>query len=65
MIDVGRDVSVGIKNDSTIYTWGQNADGRTGHGITEGNTLVPTKINEPDTKWGSASVSDHVIAIRE
>jgi alpha-tubulin suppressor-like RCC1 family protein len=64
MIDVGRDVSVGVKNDSTIYTWGQNADGRTGHGITAGNTLVPTKINEPDTKWSSASISEHVIAIR-
>jgi alpha-tubulin suppressor-like RCC1 family protein len=35
--------SLGIRAGG-VYAWGSNANGRTGHGTTDGNTLSPTRV---------------------
>jgi alpha-tubulin suppressor-like RCC1 family protein len=47
-----------------LYTWGSNADGRTGQGTTVGNTLVPTQI-AAFNNWSTVSAgTSYGLAIR-
>ena len=43
-INVGLRSSAFISEDGEVYTFGNNDNGRTGLGLTNGDTLVPTKI---------------------
>lgn len=49
-ISAGSSSSYGRKSDGTIWAWGLNTSGRTGLGLTSGNTLIPTQIGS-DTDW--------------
>lgn len=48
-----------------LYTWGSNSNGRTGLNTVTGNTLVPTKITDPDlNNWSDVSTGcTHACAI--
>ncbi len=43
-IAAGWDYSLLLTNDGTVFSFGRNDNGRTGNGLTSGNTLVPTQI---------------------
>lgn len=55
-IAVGDYMSVALKTDNTMYSWGMNAAARTGQGTTSGNTLTPTQIGT-DTDWAIIACS--------
>ena len=38
--------AVAIDFDGNLWSWGNNASGRTGHGVSSGNTLLPRMIEE-------------------
>jgi alpha-tubulin suppressor-like RCC1 family protein len=61
----GSTHGIGIKNSpAQLWSWGVNANGRTGQGLTIGATNVPTQIGSL-TGWTVASAGDaHSIAIR-
>lgn len=42
------DITFAVKNDGTLWSWGINSNGATGHGATSGNTLVPTQVGSDD-----------------
>jgi alpha-tubulin suppressor-like RCC1 family protein len=50
MVSCGQAHVMAIKTNGTVWSWGNNANGRTGLGTTAGNTLVPTQIGS-DTDW--------------
>jgi len=57
--------TVAIRNDGTLWAWGSNAGGRTGLGISAGNTGNPAQIGA-DNDWRSISAGAvHTMAIRE
>ena len=41
---------IAVKQDGSLWAWGNNARGRTGLGLTTGITLVPTRVGT-DTDW--------------
>jgi alpha-tubulin suppressor-like RCC1 family protein len=43
-IAAGDYFSLGIRSNGALYSWGNNANGRTGLGTTSGSTLVPTVV---------------------
>jgi alpha-tubulin suppressor-like RCC1 family protein len=60
----GRFHSVTIRSDGSMWSFGDNADGITGLGLSTGNTLVPTQVGVA-TDWLSVSVGEtHSLAIK-
>ena len=56
--------SLVIKTTGTLWTFGDNEDGRTGLGTGAGDTLVPTQVGV-DTDWASAAAgTSHSVAIK-
>jgi alpha-tubulin suppressor-like RCC1 family protein len=47
-------VSIGLKTDGTLWTWGQNMNGQLGDGTTQ-DKLIPTKMGKDDN-WKSVSL---------
>ena len=43
---------LGIQSDGTLWSWGTNANGRTGRGTTVGQTTTPTQVGSDDN-WKS------------
>lgn len=65
-ISGGNICGFAIKTDGTLWSWGSNANGRTGQGTDAGNTLVPTQIGT-DSNWEkvfSGIGSAHAFAIK-
>lgn len=62
MVSSGANFSVGIR-DGMLFSWGTNANARTGRGTTTGTTSVPTQIGSA-TNWRMVSCgNDHALAI--
>ncbi|MCL2680698.1 MAG: hypothetical protein FWF11_04400, partial [Coriobacteriia bacterium] len=57
-VSAGWEHSLAIRADGTLWAWGANDNGRTGRGITTGNTLVPTQVGTA-TNWLSVSSGQH------
>ena len=59
----GRNNTIAIKSDGSLWAWGFNENGQLGDGST--NTLiVPTRIGS-DTNWGQIAISGtHSVAIK-
>jgi len=57
--------SLAIRSDGTLWSWGFNANGRTGLGISSlTNTLVPTQVGI-DTTWSQVSAGEsYSLALR-
>jgi alpha-tubulin suppressor-like RCC1 family protein len=53
-ITAGANHTCATKTDGTISCWGENTGGRTGLGITTGDTLSPTQVGT-DTNWQTVS----------
>ena len=60
--------SAAINNKGELYSWGSNASGGTGLGLTTGNTLVPTRVGT-ESNWtqvvtgGHSEASNHSLAL--
>jgi len=55
---------VAIDSEGNLWSWGSNANGRTGQGTTAGNTLIPTIIDTGETRFRTIATSlEFVIAI--
>ncbi|MCL2680649.1 MAG: hypothetical protein FWF11_04155, partial [Coriobacteriia bacterium] len=53
-----------VRSDGTLWAWGENANGRTGRGITTGNQATPAQIGTA-TNWTAVSAATiHSFAIR-
>jgi len=64
LVSAGGANAVGIRDDGSLWSWGTNANGATGLGITAGNTLVPTRVGA-DNDWAFASAGGaNAVAIR-
>lgn len=56
--------SLAINSSGELYSWGSNGSGRTGLGLTSGNTLVPTQVGS-DTDWWKIEAADyHSLALK-
>jgi hypothetical protein len=64
-VSAGLDHSLGIR-DGKLYAWGNNANGKTGLGITSGSTTTPTQVGTA-TGWSicDAGRSSHSLALRD
>jgi alpha-tubulin suppressor-like RCC1 family protein len=57
-------MSLALRTDGTLWSWGDNALGATGLGVDTGTTLVPTQVGSA-TDWTSMSAGGvHSLAIR-
>ncbi len=67
-IDASPNTSIGIKEDGSLWAWGQNGYGQVGDGTTT-DRHVPTLIDDgkgPGGKWVYASTSGgHTIGVKE
>lgn len=62
-VSAGREHSLALKTDGTLWSFGNNANGRTGFGTVEGTTNVPARIGE-DSNWQAiAAGGSHSLAI--
>lgn len=53
-----------LKNNNTLWSWGNNTEGQQGNGFFLGTTLLPTQIGT-DTNWKSVSAgSNHSMALK-
>jgi len=67
-VSAGGSHAMGIQENTagerTLWAWGQNANGRTGLGTTDGDTLNPTQVGNY-TDWLAVSVGNtHSVGIR-
>lgn len=46
-VDIKNDHSVVLKNDGTVWTWGESGNGQIGNGQPEGTTRMNIDFNEP------------------
>ncbi len=63
-ISAGDWHSLAVKDDGTVWAWGNNSSGRLGDGTTE-NKLVPTKINGLNNMVAVSAGAEHSLALRE
>ena len=56
-VAAGNKYSVAVNSEGELYSWGLNTNGRTGLGITAGDTLVPTRVGE-GSDWVQVSAGD-------
>ncbi|MCL2680325.1 MAG: hypothetical protein FWF11_02455, partial [Coriobacteriia bacterium] len=56
--------SLAIRTDGTLWSWGQNNNGKTGLGATLGNQAMPAQVGT-DTDWTMVNAGhEHSLAIR-
>ena len=56
--------TVAIKNDGTLWAWGDNDEGVLGDGTTDGK-LVPTQESSKSTNWSAVTAGeDHTVALK-
>ena len=58
-ISAGGDHSCAIKNDGTLWSWGNNIFGKLGLGVGIASTNVPTKVGT-DTNWKIVSAGNNM-----
>ena len=64
VISAGRNFTLAIKNDGTLWSWGQNDFGQLGNGFSFGSSDVPNQIGA-DTDWASIATGDiHSMALK-
>ncbi len=65
-VSAGDYFTIGLKEDGSLWAWGENDVGQLGNGSTE-NTSVPTRVGSEGDSWLAAETapgSDHVVAIK-
>ncbi|MCL2680247.1 MAG: hypothetical protein FWF11_02060, partial [Coriobacteriia bacterium] len=63
-VSAGTEYSLAIRQDGTLWSWGNNGNGRTGLGTTAGNQLTPAQVGTA-TNWTQTSAGEaHSLAIR-
>jgi len=62
-VSAGSSHTLAIREDGSLWAWGNNADGRTGLGINTGTTNNPTRVGTDS--WVAVSAGNsHTLAIR-
>ncbi|MCL2746276.1 MAG: hypothetical protein FWE48_04195 [Coriobacteriia bacterium] len=56
---------VALNSNGELFSWGNNVDGRTGLGITTGNTTVPTRVGTASNWVAIAGGFTHVLAFND
>ena len=56
-ISAGNGFSLAIKQDGTLFSFGSNANGRTGLNTSAGDALVPTQIGT-ESNWGAITAGE-------
>lgn len=51
-VSCGAGFMIGTQTDGTLWSWGANANGKTGQGTTSGTTTTPTKVGVA-TNWST------------
>jgi alpha-tubulin suppressor-like RCC1 family protein len=63
-IAVGNGVSLALKNDGTVYSWGFNNEGELGNGITGGISNVPVQVFGLTSVIAIAEGTFHGLAVK-
>jgi alpha-tubulin suppressor-like RCC1 family protein len=61
-VAAGTAHAAAIRQDGTLWTWGQNAFGQLGHGDA-GNRTSPLQVGS-DTNWVAVACGDHTLALK-
>jgi len=64
-IDAGTDHSIAIKDDGTVWTWGDNSHGQRGDGTTGGNNQIPIQVSQLSAIVSVAAGQDFSVALDE
>ncbi len=67
-IDIGAEHVIGLKNDGSVWTWGENSRGRLGNGFhdSDDETLRPRQVGAAtDWKWISQRSKFHQFLIKD
>jgi len=63
-VSAGREHTLAIRTDGSLWAWGSNANGRLGNGATFGNTTILAQVGT-DRDWAFVSTGlNHTLAIR-
>lgn len=57
-VSASNDHGMALASDGTVWSWGNNTNGRTGQNTGSGNTTTPTQIGS-DTDWGAISCGNN------
>ncbi|TYQ15856.1 UNVERIFIED_CONTAM: alpha-tubulin suppressor-like RCC1 family protein [Acetivibrio alkalicellulosi] len=64
-ISTGKDHSVALKEDGTVWAWGYNLNGELGNGRPNNISLVPVKVEDIENVISISSGMAHVLALKE
>jgi alpha-tubulin suppressor-like RCC1 family protein len=63
MVSAGREHSLALKKDGTVWSWGKNTQGQLGDGSVE-HSLTPVQVNNLEVIISIAAGSDHSLALK-
>ncbi len=63
-LDGGAFHSVGLRNDGTVWTWGDNKFSQLGNGVSGGQALVPTQVNGLSGITDVSAGAFHTVALK-
>lgn len=64
-ISAGKDHTIALKEDGTVWGWGVNLNGELGNGVTTHISLVPTQVLEVEDIVAISSGMYHVLALKK
>ncbi|NLI58163.1 MAG: hypothetical protein GX387_06545 [Clostridium sp.] len=64
-ISTGKDHTIALKEDGTVWGWGVNLNGELGNGLTSHISLVPTQVLEVEDIIAISSGMNHVLALKK
>jgi alpha-tubulin suppressor-like RCC1 family protein len=64
-ISTGKDHTIALKDDGTVWSWGVNLNGELGNGLTSHISLVPTQVLEVEDIVAISSSMYHILALKE
>ncbi len=64
-ISTGKDHTIALKEDGTVWGWGVNLNGELGNGLTFHISLVPTQVLEVEDIIAISLGMNHVLALKK
>ena len=63
-VDAHYHNSCAIKNDGSLWCWGQNNEGQVGQGTSEGLVVAPARVGE-DSDWSLVRAGQHACGLKQ